>query len=332
MRTVKLGSTGISCSVLGFGCSSVLGRSGRRESLRALEAAWDSGITLYDTARSYGYGESEALVGEFLIGRRDQAVIATKFGILPVRPPLWKRMARPAARAVIGIAPSLRGRARKGAGQQVTENHFTVEMLQTSIETSLRKLKTGYVDLLFLHSPPTTVLGQDGLLAAMEKLVSAGKVRAAGISGEPEVIGATIEQRPAPLRVLQFPCTIFDSSTTRRIESSFNTSPDAPPFGAIANQPFGGALRIQECRELLLRVAKTSEVNPVLREKLRNVDDGVLSDVVLNVVLSRSPVNAVITSMMRLPHVEKNVAAITESRFTFQELREIDDLTAAAAH
>src|SRR5580704_5522793 len=50
-------------SVLGFGCGSVMGRVGRSASLRAMDAAWESGITLFDTARSYGFGEAEAVGG-----------------------------------------------------------------------------------------------------------------------------------------------------------------------------------------------------------------------------------------------------------------------------
>lgn len=330
MQKAEIGSTGICCSVLGFGCSSMLGRSGKRESLRALGAAWDAGITLYDTARSYGYGESEALLGEFLGGRRHQAVISTKFGILPVRPPLWKRAVKPAARAVVGIVPSLRATVRKGAGQQFSDSHFSVKELEASIETSLRKLKTDYIDLFFLHSPPASVLKQNDLLAAMERLLATGKVRAAGISGDSEVIDATIERQPAPLRVLQFPCNLLDSSTAGRIQSKALAG--TPRFGAIANQPFGGAARIHESREILLRIAKAPEVDAVLRDKLGQIDDGVLSDIALNVVLSHAPVDAVVASMMRVLHVDKNVTAVTKSRFTTHELREIEDRIAAAAH
>ena len=332
MRTAQLGNTGISCSVLGFGCSSILGRSGKRESLRALGAAWDSGITLYDTARSYGFGESEAVLGEFLSGRRHQAVISTKFGILPVRPPLWKRIAKPAARAIVGLAPFLRGTVRKQAGQQSTESNFSIEELESSVEASLRKLKTDYLDLLFLHSPPVSILKQNDLLAAMEKLVAAGKVRAAGISGDSEVVRETTARRPAPLWALQFPCNMLDSSVAGVIESNCKAFPGAARFGAIANQPFGGALRIQECRKILLRVAQTPELNRDLREKLGSIDDGVLSDVVLNTILNLDSVDAVVTSMMRLPHLEKNVAAVTGSRFTVHDLREIADRIHAAAH
>src|SRR5262249_18716172 len=88
-------------SVLGLGCASMLGRAGRRESLAALNAAYDAGITFYDPARSYGYGECEGLLGEFFHGaRRDSVVLCTKFGILPGNPAGWKNRIKPLARAI----------------------------------------------------------------------------------------------------------------------------------------------------------------------------------------------------------------------------------------
>jgi len=316
MRITQIGNTGITCSVLGFGCSALLGRSGRRASLRALGAAWDAGITLYDTARSYGYGESEALLGEFLAGRRDRAIISTKFGIVSVRPPLWKRLAKPAARALISIAPSIRAVVRKQAGRQFVEGQFSIGVLQESIHLSLRKLRTDYVDFLFLHAAPASVLEQDDLLEAMEKLVESGKVRAAGISGEPEVIGAALERKPRPLRVLQFPCNIFDFSAPELIAAS----PNADGMGTMANHPFGGVTRVRQCREILAGIAAAPGVDAVLREKLGSVDDGILADVMLNLILSHSSINAVVPAMMQLDHMARNVAAISESRFTPDEI------------
>lgn len=316
MQSKQLGNTGISCTVLGFGCSALLGRSGRRASLRALGAAWDAGITLYDTARSYGYGESEALLGQFLSGRRDQAVISTKFGIVPVRPPLWKRLVKPAARALVSLAPSARAAVRKQAGRQFLEGQFSVAALHKSLHTSLRELRTDYVDLLFLHAAPASVLEQDDLLAEMEKLVDSGKIRAAGISADPAVIRATLDQKPQPLRVLQFPCNLFDFSAPKLIERHRN----AADMGAIANHPYGGATRVRQSREILARIAVSPELDPVLREKLGSVNDEVLADVVLNIVLSHSSIHAVVPAMMQLDHLARNVSAVARSRFSPEDL------------
>ncbi len=102
-----------------------------------------------------GTGESEALLGDFLKGRRHQAVVATKFGIVPLRPPLWKRIAKPAARAAISMIPSMRGAVRKQAGRQFIQGQFTTAVLEESITLSLGGTsKTDYVDLLLLHAAP----------------------------------------------------------------------------------------------------------------------------------------------------------------------------------
>lgn len=315
MKTVELGSTGIHASALGFGCASVMGSSGRRDSLAALEAAWDSGITLYDTARSYGYGESEALLGEFLKGRRDRAVISTKFGILAAHQPLWKKLAKPVARFALSLAPSARSAIRKQAGKEFTPNQFTTAVLEASLNESLRKLRTDYVDLLFMHSAPASVMEQEDLMAALEKLVRAGKVRSAGISAEPEVISETLVRNPQVLTALQFPCNIFDLSAAKALSGS-----GAQRFATLANHPFGGALRVQAGRQALSQIAGDGSVPVNLREKLTPLDDLTLADVVLNVILSGTGIQVVVPAMMKVPHLKKNVEAVSKSRFTAEEL------------
>ena len=159
MRTTDLNFGGAAgkkkVSVLGLGCAPMLGRAGRRESLAALTAAYDAGITFYDTARSYGYGACEGLLGNFFRGeRRESVVLCTKFGILPANPSGWKNKIKPLARAVLSVAPQLRGVVRKHAASQFNPRQFSVETLTTSFETSLRELKTDYVDMLLMHGPP----------------------------------------------------------------------------------------------------------------------------------------------------------------------------------
>src|SRR5580704_12564500 len=144
MRYWELPSTGgAKMSVLGFGCAALLGRASRKESLTALAAAFDSGITFYDTARSYGYGASEGLLGEFFAGRRDKVVLCTKFGILPA-PLGWTQRIKPVARAALKLFPGLRKTVRKQAGDLSTANNFSAEVLRSSLETSLRELRTDY--------------------------------------------------------------------------------------------------------------------------------------------------------------------------------------------
>lgn len=315
MRSVPLGETGLSSSVLGFGCSALLGRSGRRESMRALAAAWDAGITLYDTARSYGYGESESLLGEFLRTRRDRAVIATKFGIVPSAQPFWKRAAKPVVRGLLALAPGARGVVRRKAAGEVSPNQFTAAVLEQSLSESLRRLRTDYVDLLFMHAAPAEVLADEGLLGALARLVSAGKVRVAGISCEPDVAAQALRQNPPALHAVQFPCNIFDLSAAASLDGPGNSG-----WAKLANHPFGGVMRVQQCREILREMAGSQTTPAELREKLGQVDDSVLADVVLNVILQGTGIHVVIPAMMKAEHLRKNVAAIAASCFSPNDL------------
>jgi aryl-alcohol dehydrogenase-like predicted oxidoreductase len=316
MRTVPLGDTKMRASVLGFGCSALLGRVGRKASLAALAAAYDAGVTFYDTARSYGYGESEALLGEFLSNRRDSVVISTKFGILPARTTLLKEALKPLARKLLRLAPTARKGMQKQIAAQFSAGHFSVAALHESLETSLRKLRTDYVDLLFMHEAPASVLQQEDLLAALEQLVAEGKVRRFGISSHPPVVEAALA---ANLRSVQFPCNLFDLSLARKLAT------DGNDVVAIANHPFGGAQRIAEGKALLTSLSQDPEVPVSLREKLRSVDDAVLADAVLNVITRDTGVQVVVPSMLRLDHLRANVAAIEHSRFSSEELHWLRD-------
>jgi len=114
MRRVVLGGTGIETSALGFGCASLGSRVGAAEGLRALETAFDAGVTWFDLAPVYGGGAAEAIAGPFLKANRDRVQIATKAGCCSPAAPRagsgggWRRS--PAARW------RWRARRRRGCG------------------------------------------------------------------------------------------------------------------------------------------------------------------------------------------------------------------------
>jgi len=318
MEAIELGNTGLRAPQIGFGCSAVLGRSGKNESLRAMAVAWDEGVRFFDTARAYGYGESEALLGEFLRGRRHQAVISTKFGILAARPTWWKQVAKAAARKVLATDPSTHALLQKRAASQFSHGQFTVAVLQQSIEESLRKLGTEYADVLFLHAPPASVLEQDDLLEALGRLVETGKVRIAGISADPSVVELALRRRAAPLRAMQFPCNIFEISAALGLVK-LSTGGEL----LVANQPFGGRARVKQCGGMLESLAASGELDAGIREKLVTVDDALLADVMLNTILRDTGIHMAIPAMMRAEHIRTNVRAISESRFESWEIAEI---------
>lgn len=325
MRTteLKLGGSAKSVSVLGLGCAPMLGRAGRRESLAALGAAFDAGITFFDTARSYGYGACEGLLGEFFQGaRREKVVLCTKFGILPANPG-WKNKLKPMARAVLRVAPGLRGAVRKQAASQFNPGQFSVETLRTSFETSLRELKTDYVDLLLMHNPPVEAARQQDLLEAMARLVDQGKVRMAGVSADGEAIGEILAEHAPVLRAAQFPLNLFSMGLAKQ------TARAAEGMFLIANHPFGGAEGIGRGRSEIERLSRDTSLPKELREKLDARDESLLAELVLNCILQGTGVSVAIPSMLKAEHLRNNIRAVERCRFSAAELGMVREWLAA---
>jgi aryl-alcohol dehydrogenase-like predicted oxidoreductase len=283
--------------------------------LRALHAAYEAGVTFFDTARSYGYGESEAILGEFLQGRRESVVLATKFGIVPVPHRRWKQALKPVVRKILDLVPSARRVIQKQVMAQFRENQFTRDVLHKSLEESLRKLRTDYVDVLFMHSAPASVLAQCDLLEDLERLIASGKIRIAGISADPGVIATALETQAPPLRAMQFPVNLFDLTLMRHIAAAQHRG-----LMFVANHPFGGIERVAHSRARLRELAASPTISTELRKKLTSKDDEILPEIILNLVLTKTGIQVVVPSMMKMDHLRANVKAVSNCRFTPSEL------------
>lgn len=298
--------------MLGFGCGSVLGRVGRGASLRAMNAAWDQGITLFDTARSYGYGDAEAVLGEFLRGKREQAIVATKFGIAPQQQSPLKRIAIPMARAALQM-PGVRS-LRGGGVRETTYGEFTVAGLRASLEASLKQLQTDYVDLLFLHEATSSAILQLDLMGELDSLILAGKVRRAGLYARANVVAECISAGPQTLGAMQFGANPFDPVVAGIMKR--------PRSGMllIENHPFGGEQRVARMRKTLAGMAADETVPIDLRDKLRGTDWQVLVEAILALILNGTGAHALVFSMMREDHLRANVRAVEKDRFSAVDL------------
>ena len=158
MKYRKLGDTGLEVSEIGFGAWGIggltegatsYGPTSDDDSRLALRAAFDAGITFYDTSDIYGNGHSETLLGESFKHKRHEVVLGSKVGYL-----------------------------RHGGDQDFSSRH-----IRASLERSLKRLQTDYLDLYQLHSPAIGMLrGDNEVLATMRDLQLEGKIRAFGIS------------------------------------------------------------------------------------------------------------------------------------------------------
>ncbi len=154
MRYRPLGSSGLIVSVVGLGCNNFGRRLDEQQTRVVVDAAIDAGVTLLDTAESYGSsGRSEELLGSVLAGRRDQVVLATKFG---------------SQGGDMGYGPA--------AGAKGGRTY-----IRRAVENSLRRLRTDYIDLYQIHNPdPVTPIEET--ISALTDLVRAGLVRYIGHS------------------------------------------------------------------------------------------------------------------------------------------------------
>jgi aryl-alcohol dehydrogenase-like predicted oxidoreductase len=165
MRTTTLGSTGPEVGVIGLGCMGMThsyDMATPRDddtSISVIHQALDFGMTLIDTADAYGPYTNEELVGRALSGgHRERAVLATKVGL------------------ITGAAATTSGANSPGASRNGRPDH-----IRTSIDESLRRLRTGHVDLYQLHRVDPEVPLEDSW-GAMAEAVTAGKARHLGLS------------------------------------------------------------------------------------------------------------------------------------------------------
>lgn len=177
---------------IGFGCASLLMNRSAAEAEHVLADALDAGIRYFDTARSYGYGAAEGVLGAALAGVRDQVVVASKAGILP--PSLLDRARAKATRRLLGRG----GEAPARAGV------FEVDALRRSLETSLRRLQTDYLDIFLLHDCTVDDL-TDEVASLLTDLRTEGKIRAFGVATEAADVAAIVSARPWAADIVQGP-------------------------------------------------------------------------------------------------------------------------------
>lgn len=155
MKYTELGKTGLHVSEIGFGAWAIGGQAWGNDitdknAMAALQEAWQQGINLFDTADCYGDGHSEALIGEFLLGQREKAVIVTK----------------------------------GGTNYRVKERSkdFTRDYLIRSLDESLERLQTDYVDVYMLHVPNAQWQDEAHVLDTLREIKNSGKAHFVGLA------------------------------------------------------------------------------------------------------------------------------------------------------
>ncbi len=174
MRRVTLQGTDINMSRLSFGTASLhhLPTIRRRQNL--LSAAFDHGFTHFDTAPYYGFGIAEQELGRFLKGRRSRVTITTKVGLYPPGS-LDPNTASVWVRKVVGkVVPAF--------SRPVVD--WSIASASKSLDCSLRRLGTNYIDLLLLHEPVSGAVQSEVFLDWLKGEKGKGRIRAWGLAGQ----------------------------------------------------------------------------------------------------------------------------------------------------
>ncbi len=166
MKYRRLGDTELKVSEIGFGAWTIgtdwWGKIDEASSQKLLEEALEVGINFFDTADVYGKGKSEELIGRLIQGRREEFVIATKFGY-----DFYSNVER--------------------KGHEEYPQNFTPSFIEKALEKSLERLGTDYVDLYQIHNPKMTILQDDEIFRTLAKLKDDGKIRYFGAALGPAI-------------------------------------------------------------------------------------------------------------------------------------------------
>jgi len=311
MEYRHLGRSGLQVSVVGLGCNNFGMRCDFDQSKDVVHRALDAGITLFDTADVYGgQGKSEEFLGKILKGRRQDVVLATKFGMK------------------MGDGPHKSGGSRK--------------YIMSAVEDSLRRLDTDYIDLYQLHRPdPETPI--DETLRALDDLVRSGKVRYIGNSNfagwqAAEAHYVAKQANLTPFISAQNEYNLLD----RRIEGELVPACNAYglsilPFFPLASgfltgkyrqgQEMPAGTRLANAGPMAARVLtdKNYEVLGKL-EAFAEARGKAMLDLAIGWLASLSHVGSVIAGATKPEQIDQNVAA-GGWKLTADELAEVDSIS-----
>ena len=312
MKLNNLGKSGLRVSAVGLGCNNFGGRTDAEGSRRVIFKALDAGITLFDTADTYGNrGGSETVMGQLLGERRKDIVLATKFGM------------------VMDDAGTLQGGARR--------------YVMAAVEASLRRLKTDWIDLYQIHRfDPLTPIEET--LRALDDLIRQGKVRYIGCSNFAswQVIDGLWTSRHLGLNGF-VSCQDEYSLVVRDVERELIPAMQAHGLGLLPYFPLASGLLTGKYRRNAEAPAGTrfattkvlaerylTDANWTIAEKLGELSKArghSLVELAFSWLLAQPTVASVIAGATRPEQIEDNVKAASWA-LTPDELAEIDRITA----
>lgn len=307
MQQRELGKSGLKVSALGLGCmgmSANYGRAGdKQEMMKLMHAAFDRGVTFFDTAEIYGPFTNEELVGEGLAPIRDKVLIATKFGFEfdPQRPQARGRNSRP-------------------------------EHIRQAAEGSLKRLKTNYIDLYYQHRVDPSVPIED-VAGTVKELIQAGKVKYFGLS---EASARTIRRAHSvqPVAAVQSEYSLW----ARDVEAEILPVCEELGIGFVPWSPLGqgfltgkvntsGSFEEGDIRRIFPRFTPDAlKANQPLIDLVKKVAQGkkaTAAQIALAWLLAQKPWIVPIPGTRKLDRLEENIESV-DVKLTPEDLSRIN--------
>jgi len=277
---------------IGYGTGGLLRIGSDRGRRERLAAAVANGITHFDTAPIYGFGEAERTLGRFLRGRRDQVTVTTKFGLRPSS--LATRLAplQRIARRALRLFPSLRGSAARGSGVLYAPPDFSAATVRASLESSLRALRTDRVDFFLAHQASAAALPGPELIGLLERLQREGKIGAFGVATDFDWLAPVLAARPKLARVVQFDC-----------------DPTGHPARALGNCDLLVTFGLLGRSLATLRERLAAASGATARE-LAALGDDTLGGLLLRALALANPDGIVLMQSRSIERIERNVRAV----------------------
>jgi aryl-alcohol dehydrogenase-like predicted oxidoreductase len=316
MFTRTLGRSAIEVSALGLGCWAIGGpfyRNGNpvgwgevddAESLRALQRAFDLGVTFFDTSDVYGCGHSERILGQALRGRRQQVVIATKFGNI------------------------FDAESRTITGASGEPSH-----IRRACEESLARLQTDYIDLYQLHIGDYDLAKADDARSTLEELVAEGKIRSYGWSTDSPERAAHFADGPH-CSAIQQRLNLFEGNQDvlaiceRQNLASVNRGPLAMglltgKFDKSSQMPANDVRHGWDFQEgeQARRLEKLAQMREVLTSDGRS-----LAQAALGWIWAHSPATVPIPGFKTVAQVEENAGALDWGPLGEAQMAEVNQL------
>ena len=304
MEKRKLGNSGLEVSALGLGCMGLTFGYGpstdEKDAIKIIQAAYEQGVTFFDTAEAYSQGGNEKLLGKAVKPFRDKVVIATKFGFKD-------------------------GDSSKGQDSRP-------ERIRRVAENSLRYLQTDYIDLLYQHRVDANVPIED-VAGAIQDMMKEGKIRHWGLS---EAGVQTIRKAHAvqPVSALQSEYSLFFREPEKEILPTLEElGIGFVPFSPLGKGFLTGAINEQtkfdkdDFRNIVPRFSEENrKANQGLVDLLKSiatVKEATPAQIALAWLLAQKPWIAPIPGTTKLHRLQENLGAVNVS-LSNEDLRNIE--------